>query len=184
MLKDMFYKELDEYDINYRTAGSMYEIIKNNKEYLELSDDDISSVYRKWYSSFGEHPDDVAVYGRTSVIVFHVIKKFIASGGELDDETSLETPWGDEYIGLWHEPTQTEVKIKHLTEEADIFELKRRLNCVLNSKYKITIRGFLCPVCGNPYDVGFRCVTCGTIIRDYEMIANNCELAPKEDLLK
>ena len=184
MLKDMFYKELDEYDINFRTAGSMFEIIKNNKEYLELSDDDISSVYRKWYSSFGSHPDDVAEYSKSSVIVFHIIKKFIASGGELDDETSLYTPWGDEYIGLWHEPSRTEVIIKPLTEEADIFELKRRLNCVLNSKYKITIRGFLCPVCGNPYNVGDDCGTCGTIIRDYEMIANNCELASKEDLLK
>ena len=184
MLKDTFCKELDEYDINCRTAGGMFEIIKNNKEYLELSDDDISSIYRKWYSAFGTHPDDVAEYSKSSVIVFHIIKKFIASGGELDDETSLYTPWGDEYIGLWHEPTQTEVIIKPLTEEADIFELKRRLNCVLNSKYKITIRGFLCPVCAEPCNVGDDCKTCGTIIRDYEMVANNCELASKEDLLK
>lgn len=184
MLKDAFYKELYKYDINWRTAGSMYEIIKNNKEYLKLSDDDVSSAYRKWYSSFDEHPDDVAEYSKTSVIVFHIIKKFITSGGTLDDETSLYTPWGDEYIGLWHEPTQTEVMIKPLTEDVDIFELKRRLNCVLTSKYKITIRGFLCPVCGSPYNIGDDCGTCGTIIRDYNMIANNCELASKEDLLK
>jgi hypothetical protein len=162
----------------------MYEIIKNNKEYLKLSDEDIASAYRKWYSSFDEHPDDVAEYSKTSVIVFHIIKKFIASGGELDDETSLYTPWCDEYIGLWHKPTQTEVIIKPLTEEADIFELKKRLNCVLTSKYKITIRGFLCPVCGSPYNIGDDCGTCGTIIRDYKMIANNCELASKDDLMK
>lgn len=184
MLRDAFYKELDEYDINHRTAGSMYEIIKNNKKYLELSDDDVSSAYRKWYSSWDEHPDDVEEYSKSSVIVFHIIKKFIASGGDFDDETSLYTPWGDEYIGLWHKPTQTEVIIKPLTEEADIFELKKRLNCVLTSKYKITIRGFLCPVCGSPYNIGDDCGTCGTIIRDYKMIANNCELAPKEDLMK
>lgn len=184
MLRDAFYKELDKYDINLRTAGSMYEIIKNNKEYLKLSDEDIASAYRKWYSSFGEHPDDVDEYSKTSVIVFHIIKKFITSGGTLDDETSLYTPWGDEYIGLWHEPTQTEVMIKPLTEDVDIFELKRRLNCVLTSKYKITIRGFLCPVCGSNYEFGETCRICGTIIRDYSMIVNNCELASKEDLLK
>jgi hypothetical protein len=184
MLRDAFYKELEEYDINYRTAESMYEIIKNNKEYLKLSDEDIASSYRKWYSCFGKHPDDVAEYSKTSVIVFHIIKKFIVSGGTLDNETSLYTPWGDEYIGLWHEPTETEVMIKPLTEDVDIFELKRRLNCVLTNKYKITIRGFLCPVCGSPYNVGGGCWTCGTIIRDYNMIANNCELASKEDLLK
>ena len=184
MLRDAFYKELEEYDINYRTAGSMYEIIKNNKEYLNLSDEDIASSYSKWYSCFGEHPDDVAEYSKTSVIVFHIIKKFITSGGTLDDETSLYTPWGDEYIGLWHEPTQTEVMIKPLTEDVDIFELKRRLNCVLTSKYKITIRGFLCPVCGSHYELGETCSICGTIIRDYDIIINNCELAPKEDLLK
>jgi len=184
MLRDSFYKELEKYDINCRTAESMYDIIKNNKEYLKLSDDDVSSVYRKWYSCFGTHPDDVEEYSKSSVIVFHIIKKFIASGGELDDETSLYTPCGDEYIGLWHDTTQTEVIIKPLTEETDIFELKKRLNCVLTSKYKITIRGFLCPVCGSPYNIGDDCRTCGTIIRDYKMIANNCELASKEDLMK
>lgn len=187
-MKNKFYEELRLYDINWRTAGSLYDIFKRKHRLMLCSDKEICSAYRKWYAEDSFlcefHADRV-------LKVIEIVRAIIDDGRSLPDRTHISTPWGDEYICLCKEVRykngdETRSVAIPINSNATYQKLFDAWDRSKHGAIEVGVYVMLCPMCGSHLGTHapFSCASCHLQLPRKEGISRMRLMSKKEMMEK
>lgn len=179
-MNEEFLKELKRYDINFRTAESLYDLFEKNPNFLEVSNEEILYAYCYWYEEYWK----ICEVNRDNILkIIEVVKSIFEDGKRVPVGTIITSPWEDTDIELYTRKKSVSIKVNKCATYQKLFDLWKQCN---EKTIKIGFDGPICPSCESTmYRNGgcFLCRDCNASVHVSELIKRG-RLMTKGELKK
>ena len=175
-----FLNELKNYDVNWRTAGSLFNIFKENPKFLSIDSEEIFKAYEYWYEKYWQIDSNYEANKDKVLKIIEIVKSIFIEKKQLPENTYISSVWGEDKIELYNDDKAASIAVNDKATYEELLSLWEDLS---KDPIKISLYGPVCPNCGSEmYRNGSTaiCNDCGTSITFEELIKRGKLMSKKE----